>query len=813
MTRINQMFPFHYSSLNYDLVQSTPSGSLNILWNQLNQKSIANSMMYMTPTFDFSIGYEYSEFNGLLNPMLAIQQTMQSFQNGNWMNGMGGMTGGMGFPSFNGFGNNWPNNWTFPWSGNNTGSASGGNSEYNALRALIQKYKEIGTKNNSISPTLLDKINNALNKSGKQEEKLQALKDLYNDLNKDKLEKALLELPEYKNVLKTAGYKFNGTNKDEDTALKKEINTLEQDLKNKKGDRLKNFTVSDDNPDILRRISYWNDTHKTDADRGIIRMVANNLPSEESELTLLKDGVNNIAMSLINKVEDFKAEMSGDFSKLDAAKENVSKALTTASKKFNKENLLKLAKETDTLYAMLRIMEAEKIKNTIKTKYSFLNNISSTDKDIADDKVVVEDTKADLRAEGIKTIPSTDVIPEEKVEEDIDERCETAEEKVEELVKEEKLKATEKEGVYKSASSSSAEPAKFYRVKDDQLVELKNVKAIDKSGNCTMKDGSKKALKDVQTVETTAQDVVDYNNTLNQIETLKKDGEINVANTSKMQLPAGEKLYYSKGLKANGKHQYFMIRGNKLMEIDCESVSKNGWIDFADGTKKHIKDVTDSDFVEVTYVKTTDESKNTSNTTTSVTTKGDPVDIVEDEIFDKEYEPLGMSQNDVDNADKIADNLMANTTDEEWYEAKTLILREVNADNVHTIISRYASHEGAGTDNILEQIATEQQCPDDRWGWWKDFCGEWGEDRRSSKERKDLINHIIKAVLDHCKKYGVKNEYAYKQLEEKYNNGKGITVDDIDNKAETTIRKLDQYILSLVKRTVNVDETSSEEDE
>ena len=93
------MFPFHYSSLNYELTQSTPSGSLNILWNQLNQKSIANSMMYMTPTFDFSIGYEYPEFglygNTLLNPMLAVQQTMQAFQNGSWMNGM------------NNFFNNW----------------------------------------------------------------------------------------------------------------------------------------------------------------------------------------------------------------------------------------------------------------------------------------------------------------------------------------------------------------------------------------------------------------------------------------------------------------------------------------------------------------------------------------------------------------------------------------------------------------------------------------------------------------------------------------------------------------------------------
>lgn len=50
---------FHYSSLNFDLAMSTPSGSINILWNQLGEKSKANSIMYMTPNFDPSIGYTY----------------------------------------------------------------------------------------------------------------------------------------------------------------------------------------------------------------------------------------------------------------------------------------------------------------------------------------------------------------------------------------------------------------------------------------------------------------------------------------------------------------------------------------------------------------------------------------------------------------------------------------------------------------------------------------------------------------------------------------------------------------------------------
>ena len=85
--------------------------------------------------------------------MLAIQQTMQSFQNGNWMNGIN---------SGNWF-NNMPwNNWNNPWGGGNNSGSTAGNAENDALKALINKYKEIGTKNNTISPALLDKINACL---------------------------------------------------------------------------------------------------------------------------------------------------------------------------------------------------------------------------------------------------------------------------------------------------------------------------------------------------------------------------------------------------------------------------------------------------------------------------------------------------------------------------------------------------------------------------------------------------------------------------------------------------------------------------
>ncbi len=766
---------FHYSSLNFDLAMSTPSGSINILWNQLGEKSKANSIMYMTPNFDPSIGYTYPEFgvwgNNLLNPMLAIQQTMQSFQNGNWMNGI---NGGNWF-------NNMPwNNWNNPWGGGNNSGSTAGNAEYDALKALINKYKEIGTKNNTISPALLDKINAALNKSGKPEEKLEALKDLYKSLDKTKLEKALLELPEYKIMLDEAGYNFNGTNKEYDTKLKKELNSLEQDIKSGKGDLLAQISASENNAQILRIVSYWNDNHSAKENRGIIRLVAQHIPAEESERTLHIEGVKNLSMSLINKVEDFKGSVDGNFTNLDKATEELSKALTNATKapkEFTKANLEALADKFDKLYAMLRMMEAERIRNTINTKYSFLNDISSSDRDIVNDDLVLKSTKEDLRKEGISLAGvETDNVPTEEVEEvsDIDEVSETAEEKVEKLVEKENLKQTEKEGVFQSVVTSSNEPAHFYTIKDDKLVELKDVKSIDKDGKCTMADGTTKTLEQVKAdaVEVSAQDIIDYNNTLTRVDELVKDGTISKVDTSAMGAwPKNVKLYKSKGIQENGKPQYFIVKDNKLMKINCTGINPGGTI-VVDGSALHLKNLTNEYFSTISDsdIVTEDEQKKAEERKKEeAKTQKEEEERKLKEKYEKKFEV-----HEVDGADQIgkdiATDLMGITDKDEWDTAVDNI-NKIDKENVYSVIKAYAAKEGWGTDNILEQIATE-----------------YG---REKEQQKKLINHIIKAVLEYCEQYGSNSPSAYKELE-KYKNG--IT-DEVFNSPEDKLRAVDRLIL------------------
>ncbi len=744
---------FHFSPLNYDLVQSTPSGSLNILWNQLNQKSIANSMMYMTPTFNFSIGSEYPEFgmfgNNLLNPLLAMQQTMQAFQNGSWMNGM----------------NNWCN-WQMPWStpwGTTPSGSSTSNSEYDALKALITKYKEIGTKNSSLSPSLLDKINNALNKSGKPEEKLEALRDLYKQLDKNKLEKALLELPEYKKMLDVAGYKFNGTNKEEDTKLKKELNSLEQDIKSKKGDNLVTVSVSENNPSILRIISYWNDTHKDDNSRGIIRLVANNLPSEESEMELHKKGINNLAMSLINKVEDFKSEVDGDFSKLDEAKDNVSKALTTANEKFTKDNLLALAKEFDTLYAMLRMMEAERVRNTINTKYGFLNDISSTDKDIADDNLIVEDTKADLKNEGIKVDDiEIDTVPKEDVDDvsDVDDSDMTAEEKLDALKG--KIAETDREGVYTTVQTSEHEPAKFYTFKEDKLVELKGVKSIDKDGNCTMADGSKKVQKDVETVEVSVQDVIDYNNTLKRVENLY--GVKIYKCSTKLN---GSTLYKSKGIQENGYSQYFIIKDNKLMRVVCDYVDKNGNV-VINGVTKAAKDLTDDNFETISDSDIVTTNKKIEAEERKAQEENEELEA----ICKKEFKKVESEDGETIGND-IVDDLEWCTTDDEWVNACDNI-KKIKKENIYSVIKGYEDDLNWGADHIIRQIRTENG--------------------REDTKKMELITHIINVVWEYCKENGTNSEEAFREF---YKLKAEISKNPQQLITKETAEKLDRCILRI----------------
>ena len=764
------MFPFHYSALNHAVARGTESDSINILGCQLQEKMKADSMVYMAPIFDFSSSridlLSPFSFNSPLNVGANINAYLTAYQNGTWQcnQGFGGFNfGGIGngFNFGNMFGSNWGN-----FGNNNTNGTTTGSSELDALKALITKYKEIGEKNCSLSPSLKDKITNTLNKSGSTEEKLTALKDLYKILDKSKLEQAMLQITEYKEMLTEAGYDFKSSNREKDAELKKELNKLEQDIKGE-GKLSALINAGENDPSILRKISYWNDTHKDANNRSILRLIAENIPAEAKQIPY-KDSVRYLSMSLINKAEDFKASANGEFTKLDKAKNEVSEALSKAEKDFTKNNVTDLAKKFETLYAMLRILEAEKTRNAIKAKFSFLNNIASDDKDFVTDNLIVAETKADLKKEGISFNESDiDEIKQDAVEDysDIDDKYDTPEEKVKALMADDTkaLAKTSKDGVYKSTATNTNEPVKHYVIKDDKLVELKGVKSIDNNGMCTKVDGNKVSLEQAKkdAVEVTAQDIINYKNTVDMVNKLVSNGTLIKCKGNGM--PAGTQLYKSKGIEENGYAQYFIVKDGSLKQIDCKFKGTDGKFHMNDGRVIDFAQLTDNEFLNVgesdiitTNKKAEAAKKKAEEKKAEEKEKAD----AENTTLEKTYEPPEISDSDKATGAQIAKDLMGNTDDLEW-DAAIGYINGMNADNIHSILKGYNDEVNMCTDGILTQIATEK-C---NTGW---FGFEMNQKLRPAEERLDAIKKVIKAVLDHCDKYGVTNDTVYKSLKTSY---------------------------------------------
>ena len=113
-----------------DMISPCWGDTIRLNYNLGLSKIATKASLCMTPIFDPSIMYEYPQFgafgNGLLNPIMAINQTMQSF-GGGWNNGWN-------------FGNfqNWFN--TNPWT---TGGGGGNSSKLtDSEREELAKVKD-----------------------------------------------------------------------------------------------------------------------------------------------------------------------------------------------------------------------------------------------------------------------------------------------------------------------------------------------------------------------------------------------------------------------------------------------------------------------------------------------------------------------------------------------------------------------------------------------------------------------------------------------------------------------------------------------
>lgn len=639
------MSGFHFSSINHAMVSENPSDSINLFWNQQMEKNRANAISFFTPNFDATIGFEYPEFgmfgNNLLNPMLAIQQTMQSFQNGSWMNGMSNFGGFGNFGNFGGFGNfgfgsPW-GNFQSPWTrqdGQGGSGATAADKEYNKLKKALTEYKKSAEAMGDNE--LVDKINSALNKSGKVDEKLSAIKELCKSLDPTKMQNALLATDPYKADLIKIGYKVRNNDADKDLQRRIEAAYTEIDTAGTVNKLCANVLSGEDDPEILKKISFWNDKHNKTSDKSILRAIAPKIPSAKDERTDYKKVVDCVTNSLISYSVRVKQNYDGtDFTNLDKSVDEVTKALKVVTDNFNKDNadglansVNKLADKVEDLYARLRLIEAERVRNNIQKDYNFMNNYF-TNKSVIDDNLVVSETKKDLTSEGIKIPTNTDVVPTNRQEvapsTDLDNK--PVDEQISELTTNSKdlhERATKKGKVYYSNKGDN-EPAQWYMKDGDKLVQLKGVTSIDSNGKCTMKSGAPTdldKLSEDNKVEVLPSEIKQYNATLKQI----KDYSgrlVKCPTTPQNWKNAGVTLYWSKGT-INGddgnKHcQCFVVIDNKLQKIDNAYVDGQGVIRFFNGETLDVKNLTSAHCTPVTSIdeiQLTNEPKSTSGTGT-----------------------------------------------------------------------------------------------------------------------------------------------------------------------------------------------------
>lgn len=752
------MSGFHFSSINHAMVSENPSDSINLFWNQQMEKNKANAISFFTPNFDATIGFEYPEFgmfgNNLLNPMLAIQQTMQSFQNGTWMNGSNnfgsfGNIGNIGNSgNFSGFGNyNFGSPWgnfQSPWGNANNQGGAGKTAEeklqyaqYDKMKKILNEYKKVATDSEKAT------IEEAMSKSGKIDEKIKALKDVAVKLDSSVIKESLLLLDPYKTQLIKSGYKVS--NNDADKTLKTNLKLAAADLKAGKVDTLTSSVITNDaEPNILYILSTWNDTHNTASDRNIIRSVASNIPSKTTEQTNHKKAVEHIAKSLLAYAENIKTGFDADvdFSQLDKSAEEVTTAWAAASKNFNKENVNKLAAKVDDLYARLRLIEAEKIRNKIQKDYKFVNDM--TGKTIVDDNLIVKETEKDMKAEGITPPASRDAVPsgnrDERAVSDLDNK--SADEQLQGLVQEKSIKETNvKKGIYISQNYAD-EKHHLYMKKDDKLVELKDAVSIDKDGSCKMKDGSTKKLADVEKVEVSPSEIKQYNATLKKIKELKDGGKLVKCPTN---LPtwnkAGMTLYWSKGKKADGSHQCFVVMDNELMQIDCKYVDKNGKIVMENGRKLNITELTTNDCspANSSDVLATDEPK-------EKTVKEPEKTETEDVEIDANATPAA-------NGKIVRERLRGDSSKTDYDTAISMIknLDNYSAEEVVNFIEGYNNERGwklmPWNGRLCAQISTEEGM-----GYMKkDSC------------LRAIAKNILK-VMDELPDTFPKNSYDYSEM-------------------------------------------------
>ena len=405
------------SFINFQMCSTNPMNSMNILWNQLNTKSIADSMVYNYPVFsmgNFTPFFGDTNYNTLLDPSLAVMQTW--WKSNNPSNGWSGFNntafGNMDFSNLWGnYNNGGGNNNTLGDDRTKTEEQISYQRKYNKLLSLMKQLKE----SDKLSQTEKDAINAAIiadneNSRGEWKDKFNALKKVYDEKIDDKnIKKYIInsmtmgteESPDADEVFKVrltdAGFEYRADSIDARLdALKTAIDELSDSNPTITNGLIGELDIESADTNILDLISSWNsEKGSLNVDnKRIMAYIADKYNDskikDESREEIKTSLVKPLYLSLINKAKDLANQLEGE--EIDNLT-NAITALTTEYDKLDKNMSTSFVQAFDNLYIATRWAAIKVIAKDADEYYGDIDSMFNRE-------LFDEDTKKDLKSEG-----------------------------------------------------------------------------------------------------------------------------------------------------------------------------------------------------------------------------------------------------------------------------------------------------------------------------------------------------------------------------------------------------------------------------
>ena len=487
-----------------------------------------------------------------------------------------------------------------------------------SLKKIFDSVKKLAEDKKNRFPKipeeLIEKANKALEKETAKEQ-LDAMKEVLASIPAETLRKTILADDEIKKQLRAAGYNFNlEGNKyslkdkdidENDIVHEKSMTAIKSDIERythgySEFQKLASQLNGSNASRILEFISAWNSKNNDK----LFDLIASHIPegNDSVKLSSAQMATTTIANALVIKADEYE-----DYPEITRLKKDLSDKITAITSPDNasieerkavytKENILELSKVFNELYARLRMQEAVKIRDSIKTNDDFkvLNEVKD---DIINDNMIVEETKKDLEAEGITNYPKVEELDKEPVTEEITISREIEADDLDEEFKDnaqglaDKLnekgylsKVSPDSKIYKTKGyDGDGSGERYFTVKDNKLVEVK-------------KDADGKFTVPAKPKTVSAKEINNYDIAVKRIEKLLTDNAIEKFNgnytTTSLPFPV---------FKATGADEYYALIDGKFGKINnCNGLQedKTNKKIHAKGTEKTVDQIKADDLGE-----------------------------------------------------------------------------------------------------------------------------------------------------------------------------------------------------------------------